>query len=223
MRRFFSAVAVVALVAGAACSPQAAPKKAADHVADGALIEFRIVDPTNAANTIVGKYHMAPGKMRMEMDIPGAGPSTMILSGEDSYVIAAMGGQQMVMKVPAKDAMAKAGLPMPEIGKVNWQEEMRKTATEGGPCTAIGESGTLWKATDQTDQVESCVTRDGIPLVSRHKGVVMWEATKLTRGPQEAALFAPPPGAQVMDLGALMGPEMTEQLGQMLKDAQQQK
>lgn len=58
-----------------------------------------------------------------------------------------------------------------------------------GPCTHLGEAGTLYS--DGDDQF--CVTPDGIPLLhSDDQGRVYWELTKLERGPQNPALFPTP-------------------------------
>ncbi len=50
------------------------------------------------------------------------------------------------------------------------------------------------------------MTNDGIILRAQEGDRLTWEATRVQRGPQSDDLFVLPPGVQVMDLGAMMGP-----------------
>lgn len=57
---------------------------------------------------------------------------------------------------------------------------------------------------------EACVTRDGIVLRASGEGQNVMLAKSIDRGPQDAALFAPPAGYEIVDMGECMriGAEM---------------
>ena len=89
--------------------------------------------------------------------------------------------------------------------------------TEG---TRVGASSVLGEACDEyeTSVKETptpsrlCVTRDGIPLrsVDIATGRTTWLATRVSRAPQDAALFQAPPGAMRLPSGAVPKPVNTK-------------
>jgi hypothetical protein len=71
-----------------------------------------------------------------------------------------------------------------------------------GACEVAGESGHEWtphEAPAAGVERTACITDDGIVLRVRENALVLWEATSLQRGPQEASLFGVPPGYQLID------------------------
>jgi hypothetical protein len=46
----------------------------------------------------------------------------------------------------------------------------------------------------------ACVTADGIILRAKEGDRIVWETTAISRGPQDAALFALPAGVKVVDV-----------------------
>ncbi|WP_127090949.1 hypothetical protein [Aquabacter cavernae] len=74
-----------------------------------------------------------------------------------------------------------------------------------GVGQAAGEACDVWrveKSADLETPAFVCITADGIPLrtevESKGKKQLVYEATFVSRAPQSADLFAPPPGTQIM-------------------------
>jgi len=138
-------------------------------------------------------------KMRMEMTIPGAGQTIMITNpdtGED-YVIS----NGMAMRISGGDT------PVSDPS-AEFSGDWAANATRTGNCNVAGENGVEWTraATEGDEASTSCVTNDGIILRGTNGDQVVWETTRVQRGPQDAALFTLPAGTQVMDLGSMMAP-----------------
>jgi hypothetical protein len=132
--------------------------------------------------------------VRMEFTT-GEGPVTLITYGEsgDSYVITVQGGQTIAVRATGD----QVSNPLDE-----WQGELADNATRSGACTVAGETGAEWTKTTPEDGTDTvCVTDDGIFLRATDDGRVVWETTKVERGPQSAELFTLPEGVQVVDLG----------------------
>mgnify|MGYP007100011284 CR=1 FL=1 len=112
-------------------------------------------------------------------------------TGENFIVMQAM-GRAMVMRGANSEADG------PDLW---WEQEISDTMTVVGPCSHLGEGGSEWTRPDEGGPQNACVTADGIILWASQNGRTTWETTSVQRGAQDASLFAPPPGAQVMDLG----------------------
>jgi hypothetical protein len=92
-----------------------------------------------------------------------------------------------------------------------WVNREGLQVTHGGPCASAGENGSEWTSTrtaaDSTtssapaEPHTACVTNDGVILQVKDGDRVVWQTTRVQRGPQDASLFVIPPGVQVMDLG----------------------
>ena len=127
-------------------------------------------------------YSSALGKMRIEMMAEGQ-PMTMIRD---------MNAGSMVMWSAMMPGMAMQ------------VETGRKFDLEGQPTsetdTVSGEPCTIWLAYD----AQVCVTADGIPVRTIGDGFSA-TMTEIERSPQEASLFAPPPGLQVMQMPRAAG------------------
>lgn len=84
-----------------------------------------------------------------------------------------------------------------------------------GADEVAGEKCAIWEfagASDSEAAGSACVTRDGIPLRVVSSGKTVMLAKSIARGPQDPALFAPPAGYEVVDMGECMriGAEMME-------------
>jgi hypothetical protein len=83
------------------------------------------------------------------------------------------------------------------------QARAQKTGTDevaGEPC-AVYEFAA---ETDKDAAGSACVTRDGIPLRVISGGQTVMLAKSIARGAQDPALFAPPAGYEVVDMGECM-------------------
>jgi hypothetical protein len=132
---------------------------------------------------------------KMRMEFSGGGARTIISNPEtgEVFVVMDQGGAPMAMRI--------AGLDMPDAA-TGWQNQYGGTAVRGGPCSAAGETGFEWATSDGNT---SCVTGDGIFLRAAEAGRTTWETTSVQRGPQSAALFAPPAGVRIMDMSGMRG------------------
>lgn len=123
---------------------------------------------------------------------------------------------------------AKVALMMPSMPKMAVQADMPPSfsfaaltgsGTKMGSDTVAGEACDLWKIDAIPNQAAAgpttaCITADGIALRTtteiQGKPQVIYQATSLTRGPQDPRQFMVPPGVQTMKLpksaaGALPG------------------
>jgi hypothetical protein len=134
-------------------------------------------------------------KLRMEMAGP-QGQMTIITNGDtgESYMITTAGGRTMAMRTT---------LDQQDLPSANWEDELAETATRTGSCSAAGQSGGEWTSQEGGVVSTACITDDGIILRATEGDRVVWETTRVQRGPQNPALFALPAGVQVMDLGQL--------------------
>ncbi|MGE3142762.1 MAG: hypothetical protein AB7L65_05535 [Hyphomonadaceae bacterium] len=140
-------------------------------------------------------------KMRMEFG-EGAGHTIVIndLDANQALIVSNRGGQPMAMRM---------GLDSSVVRDVMADWTSGRAMTPSGPCAGAGQAGTQWTmAPTQADTVPrmACVTHDGILLKATANGATTWEATSVQRGPQDAALFAPPPGVQIIEMGNLSAP-----------------
>jgi hypothetical protein len=98
----------------------------------------------------------------------------------------------------------------PDDAWASLAQEARASTT--GPCRVAGENGMGWTTTDDGGAIRTaCVTSDGIILRATDGDRVVWETTRVQRGPQDASLFSVPAGYRIVDLSELMkgvGPAM---------------
>lgn len=202
-----AATAVLACLALAACNQNApsAPTTVSEAFPDLFQTSYRaeavITEPNSGQSTPIVMIRDGR-KLRLEMG--GAGGQTIVVNPEanESFVITTQGGRQMAMRMDAGN--------VPDIADT-WSHDLAATATRTGACTVAGETGAEWSVQQEGGAPKSsCVTSDGLILRATENGVTTWEATSVQRGPQDAALFALPPGVQVMDLG---------NMGQAMEDA----
>jgi hypothetical protein len=86
----------------------------------------------------------------------------------------------------------------------------KNTRTEG-LCEVAGERGRLWRPRTAVAGVErvACITSDGVVLKVVENDLVLWEATSLQRGPQDASLFGIPAGYRMVDPQTIASAEDT--------------
>lgn len=134
-------------------------------------------------------------KVRMEMNGP-QGAMVVVHNPEanETFSIVNTGGRQMALQMSSDDVTDP---------NQDWTTEAGTTFV--GPCTVGAESGNEWSRVEGDATSTSCVTQDGIILRATRNGQTTWETTSISRGPQDASLFALPAGVQVMDLNNLGG------------------
>lgn len=90
----------------------------------------------------------------------------------------------------------------PQPLETAWAALGGDNARHVGRCNVAGEAGHEWRPREApAPGIErvACITEDGIVLRVSEDGRVLWEATSLQRGAQDAALFGVPPGYQLID------------------------
>lgn len=89
----------------------------------------------------------------------------------------------------------------PQPLEAAWEALGADNARSAGQCEVAGEDGHLWRPRETTAGVErtACITDDGIVLRVTENELVLWEATSVQRGAQEASLFGVPQGYQLID------------------------
>lgn len=126
-------------------------------------------------------------------------------AGGESFVLITRDGQTMGIR----GTESPFGSMVPTVG----QEPVNINARRIGACEGAGERGSEWAHTEEGgEQNAICITEDGIVLRAKQGERTMWETSSVSRGRQDAALFAVPAGVQLVDGGAMMG-----QMGQMMQ------
>lgn len=99
-------------------------------------------------------------------------------------------------------AVRLANADAPQPFETAWAALGSENARSVGKCEVAGEQGNEWtprEAPAPGVERTACITEDGIVLRVRENQTVLWEATSLQRGDQDAALFGVPPGYQLID------------------------
>ncbi len=146
--------------------------------------------------------------MRMEMDTGREGRMAIIrnASTHEMYTIMTMAGRQIAMQTDTSTVQD------PFQAFANHEDNNPHIhIAHGGPCLQAGETGSEWTVTNDEETTPrphtACVTTDGIILQAKDGDRVTWQTTHIQRGPQDPALFALPPGVQVMNarnIGAIV-------------------
>jgi len=130
---------------------------------------------------------------------PAATPTTPPTTGQPQATTtptAPAAPQVLGVAVRLEDASA------PQPLETAWAALGADNARSTGECEVAGESGHEWTPRDApapgVDRT-ACITNDGIVLRVRENERVLWEATSVQRGTQDAALFGVPPGYQLID------------------------
>lgn len=106
--------------------------------------------------------------------------------------------QPQVLGVAVRIDDADAPQPL----ETAWEALGSDNARSAGRCEVAGEDGHLWRPREAPAagvERTACITDDGIVLRVTENELVLWEATSLQRGEQEASLFGVPQGYQLID------------------------
>jgi hypothetical protein len=158
-------------------------------------------DATNAAYVLTSTQGVVPAAAPAPAMTPAPGatapatPQTGVAATTPQTPAVAGTAQAAGVAVRLDDADAPQ--PMEQVWAALGQDNARRV----GDCEVAGESGNEWQPREAATGVErtACITNDGIVLRVRENNVVLWEATSLQRGQQDAALFGVPPGYQLID------------------------
>lgn len=102
-------------------------------------------------------------------------------------------------------AVRVADADAPKPLEASWDALGEENAVSEGNCTAAGENGHLWRPrqTSRGAERKACITDDGIVVRLSEGAAVLFEATRVERGPQVPALFGIPSGYRVIDPAAV--------------------
>lgn len=143
------------------------------------------------------------GAQAMQASPPGATTTTTLPSGPGvPNTTVAPATTPQVIGVAVKLTDADAPQPLENAWAALGAENARST----GRCDVAGERGAEWRPREApAPGVErtACITSDGIVLRVRENDRVLWEATSVQRGAQEASLFGVPAGYQLIDPDAV--------------------
>jgi hypothetical protein len=133
---------------------------------------------------------------RIDMTAPGIGQGAVVIdpTSGDAVFLMSQADRQLAMKMPARD--------VPKTAEAQWSEAAG--AAFVGACAGAGEVGGEWSLGEGASQRTACVTADGIILRAKDGGRIVWETTAISRGAQDAALFAVPAGAKIVDVRDMM-------------------
>jgi hypothetical protein len=138
----------------------------------------------------------APGQTAQPAT-PSATPAPSTQTAQNGAAAPATVGTVQTVGVAVRLDEADAPQPMEQVWAALGEDNARRV----GDCEVAGEDGNEWQPRDGATGEErtACITDDGIVLRIRENDVVLWEATSLQRGQQDAALFGIPPGYQMID------------------------
>lgn len=217
MRR--TTLAVVSLIALAACSPSGGSATSANAgngsattpsgggFPTGSNVAFRQEGTmTIGGQTIPQITYHDGAKMRTEMNGP-MGSTIMVVNNDthEGFTLTHMMGRTIATRM---DLSQQGASPASQDQVAQWRADMADRAHQVGTCAAAGENGTEWEvappagSTDTTSQRSMCMTSDGIMLQMKMNGAVLFNTTSLQRGPQDPSLFALPPGVQFTTIQA---------------------
>lgn len=99
--------------------------------------------------------------------------------------------------------MAQGDAPQPL--EASWVALGAENAESTGDCTAANENGRVWRPRQGSSGAErtACITDDGIVVRLSEGDVVLFEATRVDRGSQDAALFGVPANYRIIDPAAV--------------------
>lgn len=145
----------------------------------------------------------AAGSQAAQMSPPSATTTTTLPTAPATPNIAvAPATTPQVIGVAVRLDDADAPQPLESA----WAALGGDNAQRVGSCTVAGERGTEWRpkaAPAPGVERTACITSDGIVLRVRENQRVLWEASSVQRGTQEASLFGVPAGYQLIDPDAV--------------------
>lgn len=234
-------IALVALAAG--CGKRPADAAAPEPTADGApALAVEAAAPAadlwpegfpKPGADYAGVYDFNAGDTAMEVKIAASGASQRLAFPPGAGIGGARGAWSQIMineNAGEKMLMWPEGDGAPQIATlmsksdlgamasaIGVDEAAQTRAKRTGVDEIAGEKCAIFEiaaASDSDAAGSACVTRDGIPLRVVSGGQTVMLAKSIARGPQDPALFAPPAGYEVVDMGECMriGAKMMESM-----------
>jgi hypothetical protein len=207
-----AALALVSVLAMAACSPSApsgnASAPAAPSAGGGGFpqaasnVSFRqAATMTINGSAMAETIYRDGAKMRTEMNGP-AGQMINIVNSDthEAFSIMHIAGRTMATRTDLSQVQTGTHAPV-DVDALRAQMQSRSHRL--GSCSAAGENGSEWTidapaGVATTGGARSmCVTNDGIMIQMKADGKLVFDTQSLQRGPQDPSLFQLPPGAQV--------------------------
>ncbi|MFK8253631.1 hypothetical protein [Ancylobacter terrae] len=180
------------IASGLACVSLAGAGAAGADTLPLPKIDFALAGRTLGDNATVKMAHRE-GRIRLEIDVAGMpGGMTAFINPQRRRMIMLSdvpGMQNMAVEVELPEQYAFAGMPI--------------SGTRLGTDTVAGEACEVWRAAEKSEAgpVDACITADGIVLRTqatvRGKPQVVFEATEISRAPQDPKRFELPPGVKV--------------------------
>ncbi|MEQ1819357.1 MAG: hypothetical protein ABL871_12180 [Terricaulis sp.] len=206
-----AALAFVSLLALGACNPSTSTDSDAPAAANDATfpqasgVAFRQeATLTMGGQSIAQVIYHDGARIRTEMASPAGGSMINIVNSDahEAISIMQMGGRTIATRTDLSQVQTGTSQPV-DIDAIRAQMQARTHRI--GSCSAGGESGNEWSV-DPPAEAEAtpvartmCLTNDGIMIQMKQDGVVVFDTQSLQRGPQDASLFAVPPGVQVTE------------------------
>lgn len=181
-----------------------------DRATNAAYVLNPTIQPTTtSSNTPTTTLQSAPGAAPPvavpQTTVPNApiqgatvAPAQPTPSGQMTTVVTPPRVIGIAVHISDADAPQPLETPWAALGATN--------ARSAGDCTIAGQRGHEWQPKEApAPGVErtACITSDGIVLRVRENNRVLFEATNVQRGPQNAALFGVPPGYQTINPEAI--------------------
>jgi hypothetical protein len=180
MRRLgFVSLGVIALaMPSMAVRAEPLPRPSVDYAAEGTITSGK------GSNPATMRY--GGGKMRLDTEVEGNKSSIYIdVATHTATVVTHRMGQKIAMQVDSDRAAETANFIDRDARRVGEAKVAGETCNEYEFETAKGRT------------MRTCISHDGIALRSRDvtRDRVVWEAARVTRAPQNAALFVVPSDA----------------------------
>ncbi|MCW5745110.1 MAG: hypothetical protein KIT36_02785 [Alphaproteobacteria bacterium] len=180
MRRLaFVSLAAVALTATASVGrAEPLPRPSVDYAVDGTM--------TSGKGSFPATMRHGGGKLRVDSEMNGHKSSIFIdIAARTATVVTERMGQKIAVQVDPEQSAGAASF-------------LDRDAKRIGEDKVAGESCDEYEFESAKGRtIRACLTRDGIALRTRDvsRDRVIWEATRVTRGPQNAAALTVPQDA----------------------------
>jgi hypothetical protein len=159
------------------------PKPAVDYAVEGTITSGKGSNPATMRHSA--------GKLRVDTEFDGHNSAVYIdMTARTATVVTQRMGQKIAMQIDPERAGEAANI-------------VERDARRVGEARVAGEAcGEYEFETAKGRTVRACVTRDGIALRTHDitRGRVTWEAARVTRAPQSAALFVVPTDAMPLQI-----------------------
>jgi hypothetical protein len=163
-----------------------------------------VLNPTTGATAPTAAPGAAQPSATTTAPAPATAPQQQATAGQTTTP--APGAAPAPTTAPAPVQVAGVAVRIddadaPQPLETAWEALGEENARPAGKCEVAGEGGHLWRPRQETAGIErtACITDDGIVLRVTENERVLWEATRLERGAQQATLFGVPAGYQLID------------------------